>query len=50
MPKFIILQGIQGSGKSTFAKKWVEEDPIHRVRWNNDDCRRMCGPYWIPER
>nr|DAR76216.1 MAG TPA: polynucleotide kinase [Caudoviricetes sp.] len=50
MSKFILTQGIQSSGKTTFAKKWVEEDPIHRVRWNNDDCRRMCGPYWIPER
>lgn len=50
MPKIILTQGIQGSGKSTWAKKWVEEDPINRVRWNNDDCRRMCGSYWIPER
>lgn len=50
MPKIILTQGIQGSGKSTFAKKWVEEDPIHRVRWNNDDCRRMCGPYSVLER
>ena len=50
MPKIILTQGIPGSGKSTWAKKWVEEDPIHRVRWNNDDCRKMCGPYWIPER
>lgn len=50
MNKIIITQGIQGSGKSNWAKQWVEEDPIHRVRWNNDDCRRMCGPYWITER
>lgn len=50
MPKIILTQGIQGSGKSTWAKKWVEEDPIHRVRWNNDDCRRMCGPYSVLER
>lgn len=50
MPKIILTQGIQGSGKSTWAKKWVEEDPINRVRWNNDNCRRMCGPYWITER
>ena len=50
MSKIILTQGIQGSGKSTWAKKWVEEDPINRVRWNNDDCRRMCGPYWIQER
>lgn len=50
MNKIILVQGIPGSGKSTWAKKWVKEDPIHRVRWNNDDCRKMCGPYWIPER
>ena len=50
MHKIILTQGIQGSGKSTWAKQWVEEDPINRVRWNNDDCRKMCGPYWIPER
>lgn len=50
MPKIILTRGIQGSGKSTWAKKWVEEDPIQRVRWNNDDFRRMLGPYWAPER
>ena len=27
MPKIILTRGIQGSGKSTWAKKWVEEDP-----------------------
>ena len=50
MPKIILTRGIQGSGKSTWAKKWVEEEPTHRVRWNNDDFRKMLGPYWIPER
>lgn len=50
MSKIILTRGIQGSGKSTWAKKWVEEDPTHRVRWNNDDFRKMLGPYWIPER
>lgn len=50
MPKIILTRGIQGSGKSTWAKKWVEENPTHRVRWNNDDFRRMLGPYWILER
>lgn len=50
MLKIILTRGIQGSGKSTWAKKWVEEDPTHRVRWNNDDFRRMLGPYWIPAR
>lgn len=50
MPKIILTRGIQGSGKSTWAKKWVEENPTHRVRWNNDDFRRMLGLYWVPER
>lgn len=50
MPKIILTRGIQGSGKSTWAKKWVEEDPEHRVRWNNDDFRRMLGPYQVLER
>lgn len=44
-PKLLIVQGIQGSGKSTFATKWVLEDLEHRVRWNNDDFRRMLGKY-----
>ena len=50
MPKIILTRGIQGSGKSTWAKKWVEEAPEHRVRWNNDDFRRMLGKYWVPQR
>lgn len=48
--KIILTRGIQGSGKSTYAKKWVEEDPNNRVRWNNDSFRKMCGKYWIPSR
>lgn len=48
--KLILTKGIPGSGKSTWAKKWVEEDPINRIRVNRDDLRRMFGPYWIPER
>lgn len=48
--KLILTRGIQGSGKSTWARKWVEEDPKTRVRFNNDDVRNMLGPYWIPER
>ena len=34
--KIIICRGIQGSGKSTWAKQWCHEDPEHRVRFNND--------------
>lgn len=48
--KVIICRGIQSSGKSSWARKWVEEDPKTRIRYNNDDIRNMLGPYWIPER
>lgn len=41
--KLIICRGIQGSGKSTWAKQWCHEDPEHRVRFNNDDIRNMLG-------
>lgn len=50
MSKIIIMQGIQGSGKSTWAKNWVAENPTQRVRWNNDSIREMFGVYWVPER
>lgn len=50
MGKIIILRGIQGSGKTTYAKQWVNEDPEHRVRFNYDDLRNMLGKYWIPSR
>lgn len=48
--KIILTRGIQGSGKSTWAKQWAEEDPEHRVRFNNDDIRNMLGKYWVPSR
>ena len=48
--KLILTRGIQGSGKSTWAKAWVEEDPEHRIRLNWDDMRNMMGPYWVPSR
>lgn len=50
MSKLILCQGIQGSGKSTFARKWASEDPEHRVRLNYDDLRNMLGVYWVPSR
>lgn len=28
MPKFIGLFGVSGSGKTTWAKKYVEKDPL----------------------
>lgn len=50
MSKIILCRGIQGSGKITWAKQWVLEDPEHRVRFNNDDIRNMLGKYWVPSR
>lgn len=48
--KIIVLRGLQGSGKSTWAKQWVNEDPEHRVRFNRDDIRNMLGKYWVQNR
>lgn len=50
MAKIVLCRGIQGSGKTTWAKQWVLEDPEHRVRFNNDDIRNMLGKYWVPSR
>lgn len=50
MNKLILTRGIQGSGKSTWARQWVEEDPENRVRINNDDIRNMLGKYWVLSR
>ena len=50
MSKLIICRGIPASGKSTWAKQWVLEDPEHRVRINQDDIRLMLGKYWVPSR
>lgn len=47
MPKLLVLQGIPASGKTTFARKLVEEDSSY-VRVNRDDLRNMRGVYWIP--
>ena len=48
--KLILTRGIQGSGKTTWARQWVAEDPDSRVRINNDDIRNMLGNYWVVER
>ena len=48
--KIIFCRGIQGSGKTTWAKDWVVEDPEHRIRINWDDLRNMFGKYWVPSR
>ena len=50
MKTILILRGLQGSGKTTFAKEWVNKDPESRVRFNRDDIRNMLGKYWVPKR
>lgn len=50
MNKLIICRGLPASGKTTWAKEWVIEDPEHRVRINQDDIRLMLGKYWVPSR
>ncbi len=53
MIQVVIVRGLQGSGKSTWAKNWVKEDPEHRIRINWDDLRVMMGGescYWVPDR
>ncbi len=47
MSEVIILQGIQGSGKSTWALDYVTKEPTKRVRINRDSIRKMFGKYWV---
>lgn len=47
MTKLVILRGIPASGKTTFAKEWVNENPTTRARVNRDDIRfQLFGKYW----
>jgi len=39
--RLYITRGVPGSGKSTHARKWVDEDPKNRIRINRDDLRFM---------
>jgi predicted kinase len=39
MAELIITRGLPASGKSTWARKWVDEDPADRARVNRDDLR-----------
>jgi predicted kinase len=36
----MVLRGIPGSGKSTFAENWVKQNPLERARVNRDDIRK----------
>ena len=41
MKKVILMKGLPGSGKSTYAKKIVDDNPEHYKRINRDDLRLM---------
>lgn len=41
MASLTITVGISGSGKSTWAKEWVSENPGQRCRMNRDSLREM---------
>lgn len=48
MSKLVILQGLPGSGKSTYAREFV----TGKKDWvivNRDSLRNMRGDYWVPE-
>lgn len=39
--EIIFCKGLPASGKTTFAKEWVQKDPTKRVRVNKDDLRSL---------
>jgi predicted kinase len=39
--KLVITRGLPASGKSTWARAWVSEDPLHRAEVNRDHLRLM---------
>ena len=41
MTKLVITRGLPASGKSTWARAWVKEDPLHRAEVNRDHLRLM---------
>ena len=48
--KLILTRGIPGSGKTTWAKAWVEDDPNWRVRVNRDDLRMLTYGKYVLDR
>ena len=48
MPKIILCRGIQGSGKTTWAKQYCKEHP-NTIRVNRDDIRQMFSQKWSKE-
>lgn len=49
--EYKVTRGIPGSGKSTYAMKWVAQDPANRVRVSRDDIRlSLFGKYVVLDR
>lgn len=46
----LMLQGIPGSGKSTWARNFIKNNSDKWVIINRDSIRDMLGNYWIPKR
>jgi predicted kinase len=45
--RIVLTRGLPASGKSSWAKAWVEADPSTRLRVNRDDIRfQLYGKYW----
>lgn len=41
MTVLVLTRGLPASGKTTWAKAWVDEESAHRARLNRDDLRRQ---------
>lgn len=48
--KLFILRGLPASGKSSWAKKYVNEHPKTSIILSKDGIREMLGVYWVEER
>jgi predicted kinase len=46
IPVLIVTRGLPGSGKSTWARRWVAEDTEHRAEVNRDQLRVMMHGGW----
>lgn len=44
------MQGIPGSGKSTWARNFIKNNSKNWVIVNRDSIRDMLGNYWVPSR
>lgn len=47
MAKLILTRGLPGSGKTTWAMNWVNEDLFSRVRVNRDNILRMVSTCYV---